>query len=231
MPEDPEFPWVPLEFERLSAEERLRRSREFLGVMQGRRTIRHFSSEPVPLELIENAIRTAGTAPSGAHQQPWRFVVVSDPAVKERMRAAAEREEREFYERRIPDEWRDALRPLGTDWVKEHMTDAPYIIVVFGKAYGLVPDEQGGERQMKHYYMPESVGIAVGFLLASLRMAGLAALTHTPSPMGFLRELLERPRYERPYIVIPVGYPLPGCRVPNLDRKPLAEIMVLVGEK
>lgn len=231
MPEDPNFPWVPLQFDPLPIEETLERSRDFLHIMQGRRTIRHFSRAPVPLEIIENAILTAGTAPSGAHQQPWTFVVVSDPAVKARLRAAAEREEKEFYERRIPNAWREALRPLGTDWSKEHMTDAPCIIVVFGQAYGLVTDDTGGEQQMKHYYVPESVGIAVGFLLASLRMAGLAALTHTPSPMGFLREILQRPRNERPYVVIPVGYPSPGCRAPNLGRKSLEEIMVRVAEE
>ncbi|MGH2442375.1 MAG: nitroreductase family protein [Chloroflexota bacterium] len=226
MPEDPEFPWVPLQFERLSQEEMLHRSRHFLHTMQGRRTVRSFSPEPVPFEIIENAIVTAGTAPSGAHQQPWTFVVVSDPVLKVRIREAAEREEKEFYQRRIPDEWREALRRLGTDWVKEHMTAAPYIIVVFGQAYGLHPDGQGGEKQVKHYYMPESVGIAAGFLLASLRLAGLVALTHTPSPMGFLREILGRPRNERPYVVIPVGYPAPDCRIPNLGRKSLSEIMV-----
>lgn len=231
MPEDPDFPWAPLSFDRLPIDESLERSRDFLRIMQERRTIRQFSSEPVPFEIIENAIRTAGTAPSGAHQQPWTFVVVSDPAVKARLREAAEREEKEFYERRIPDEWREVLRPLGTDWSKEHMTNAPNIIVVFGQAYGLVADPAGGTRQIKHYYMPESVGIAVGFLLASLRMAGLASLTHTPSPMGFLREILNRPRNERPYVVIPVGYPAPGCRVPNLTRKALSEIMVRVGDE
>lgn len=229
MPEDPEFPFVPLEFDRLPSDEMLERSRDFLRTMQGRRTIRQFSSEPVPFEIIENAILAAGTAPSGAHQQPWTFVVVSDPIVKSRMRAAAEREEKEFYERRITDEWREALRPLGTDWVKDHMTAAPYIIVVFGQAYGLSPYGSESERQMKHYYMPESVGIAVGFLLASLRLAGLATLTHTPSPMRFLRDILDRPRNERPYVLIPVGYPAPECRVPNLGRRPLDEIMVRVG--
>jgi nitroreductase len=228
MPEDPEFPWVPLQFERLPTDAMLRRSSEFLHTMEGRRSIRHFSPEPVPFEIIENAVRTAGTAPSGAHQQPWTFVVVSDAATKATIRRLAEVEEREFYERRIPPEWREALRPLGTDWVKEHMTDAPYIIVVFGQSYGLVRDESGAVRRVKHYYMPESVGIAAGFLLAALRVAGLAALTHTPSPMGFLREALGRPANERPYVVIPVGYPAEGCRVPNLRRKSLAEIMVRI---
>lgn len=228
MPEDPDYPWVPLQFDRLPEEEMVRRSRDFLHLMEGRRTIRHFSTEKVPFELIENAIGTAGTAPSGAHQQPWTFVVVSDPSVKARMRDEAEKEEREFYAHRISPAWRAALRPLGTDWVKEHMTDAPYIIVVFGQAYGLTTDGAGSERQAKHYYMPESVGIAVGFLLASLRVAGLAALTHTPSPMGFLRDVLGRPRNERAYVVIPVGYPAPGCQVPDLQRKSLEEIMVRV---
>lgn len=226
-PHDDIYPFVPLEYQRLDPHEMLARSRAFLANMQGRRTVRHFTDEPVPFELIANAIATAGTAPSGAHLQPWTFVAIADPDLKQRIRQAAEQEEWEMYQHRMPEEWKEALRPLGTDWVKEHLTTAPYLIAVFGQAYGLVPDGQGGEKQVKHYYMPESVGIAVGFLLASLRQAGLVALTHTPNPMGFLREILDRPRNERAYLLIPVGYPAPDCLVPDIERKALDEIMVL----
>jgi iodotyrosine deiodinase len=218
--EEPRF--VALEFERLTTAEQLARSRAFLESMRRRRTVRHFSSEPVPYELVQNAIATAGTAPSGAHQQPWTFVVVSDTALKRAMRRAAEEEERRSYESRMPDEWLEALRPLGTDWRKPHLEDAPFVIVVFEQAYGIAPDGT----KIKHYYVRESVGIAVGFLLASLHQAGLVALTHTPSPMGFLREILGRPVNERPYVLIPVGCPAEACVVPELERKPLDELLV-----
>jgi iodotyrosine deiodinase len=213
---------VPLEFERLPHAEQIARSRAFLESMRARRSVRSFSSEPVPYELIENAIAAAGTAPSGAHQQPWRFVVVADPELKRAIRVAAEEEERRSYESRMPDDWLEALRPLGTDWRKPHIEDAPFLVVVFEQAYGLGPDGS----KIKHYYVRESVGIAVGLLLASLQQAGLVALTHTPSPMGFLREHLDRPPNERPYVLIPVGYPSPDCTVPELERKPLHEILV-----
>ncbi len=224
--DDTLYPFVPLVHERLDDEEAIARSRAFLATMQGRRTVRQFSAEAVPFEVIANAVATAGTAPSGAHQQPWTFVVVSDPDVKRRIRVAAEEEERDNYHRRMSEEWKAALRPLGTDWVKTHLTTAPYLIAVFEQAYGLVPDGAGGERQVKHYYAAESTGIAVGFLLASLRQAGLVALTHTPSPMGFLREALGRPRNERAFVLIAVGHPAPDCRIPDLRRKGLDEIMV-----
>lgn len=217
-----EYRPVPLGARTLPADEALARSREFLELMRQRRSVRMFSREPVPWELVQNAVETAGTAPSGAHLQPWTFVVVSDPQVKRRIRNAAEDAEREFYERVAPPDWLDALRPLGTDFVKEHLTDAPYLIAVFEQAYGLGAD--GAKR--KHYYAKESVGIAVGFLLAGLHAAGLVALTHTPSPMGFLRRILERPANERPFVLIPVGYPAPECVVPELERKPLGEILV-----
>jgi nitroreductase len=220
VPDEPRF--VPLEYERVPESEQGTRSRRFLAEMQRRRSVRHFSREPVSLELIENAIATAGTAPSGAHQQPWTFVIVSDPELKKRIREAAEAEERRNYESRMPDEWLEALRALGTDWRKPQIEDAPYLVVVFEQAYGVRPD---GTR-VKHYYVKESVGIAVGFLLASLHEAGLATLTHTPSPMGFLREILDRPENERPYVLIPVGYPAAACTVPDLRRKALAEILV-----
>jgi nitroreductase len=209
-----------LEFTRLEAEEALRRSREFLELMKTRRSVRHFSSEPVAWELIENALRTAGTAPSGANQQPWTFVVVSDPDVKEQIRAAAEREEELLYKERATPEWLAALEPIGTDWIKAHITDAPYVIVVFEQAWGV--DETGGKQ--KHYYVRESVGIAVGLLLASLHAAGLATLIHTPSPMRFLSQILERPENERPYVLIPVGYPADDAEVPTLTKKSLDEI-------
>jgi len=220
MTEEPRF--VPLEFVRYSDDEQLSRSRRFLDEMRRRRTVRQFSREPVPDELIENAVATAGTAPSGAHQQPWTFVVVSDPSVKRRIREAAEKEERRSYESRMPDEWLEALRPLGTDWRKPHIEDAPFVIVVFEQVYRVREDGA----KTKHYYVRESVGIAVGLLLASLHHAGVATLTHTPSPMGFLREILGRPENERPYALIPVGYPAAGCTVPALERKPVDEILV-----
>jgi nitroreductase len=210
-----------LEFERLSQEEQLARSRAFFESLRTRRTVRQFSRDPVPRELVENAIATAGTAPSGAHQQPWTFVVVSDPDLKRRMRDAAEEEERRNYDGRMSHEWLRAIEPLGTDWRKPHIEDAPYVIVVFEQVYGLA-----GERKVKHYYTKESVGIAVGFLLAALHQTGLATLTHTPSPMGFLARLLERPRNERAYLLIPVGYPAPDAEVPEIERKPLEAILV-----
>ncbi len=213
---------IPFRHEELAPEEARERSRAFLGLMQERRSLRAFSPEPVPRELVENAIRVAGTAPSGAHQQPWTFVAVSDPALKARIRAAAEVEEREFYEHRATPEWLEALERLGTDWEKTHLTDAPWVIVVFEQAWGLTPN---GARR-KHYYVRESVGIAVGFLLAALHESGLCALTHTPSPMGFLRDLLGRPANERPYVVIPVGYPAEDATVPDLERKPLEQIAI-----
>jgi nitroreductase len=214
---------VPLEFTRLDAEEALRQSRAFYELMRTRRSVRHFSPEPVAWELIENALRTAGTAPSGANQQPWTFVVVSDPALKAQIREAAEHEERLFYEERAPEPYLYAVEPIGTDWIKAHITDAPYVVVVFEQVYGLEPD---GTKK-KHYYVRESVGIAVGFLLASLHAAGLATLTHSPSPMGFLSRILERPENERPFILIPVGYPAPDAEVPALTKKSVDEITEL----
>jgi nitroreductase len=205
----------------LDTHQQLEHSRAFLARMRERRSVRSFSRDHVPFELIENAIATAGTAPSGAHQQPWTFVIVSDPELKRRMRVAAEAEERRGYEGRMSDEWLRALEQLGTDWRKPHIEDAPYVIVVFEQAYGLADGAK-----VKHYYVRESVGIAVGLLLASLHLAGLATLTHTPSPMRFLARLLERPENERPYVLIPVGYPARDAAVPDLERKPLAEILV-----
>jgi iodotyrosine deiodinase len=210
----------PLAFERLPEEEALKRSREFLARVSERRSVRNFSSEPVARELIDNAIRAAGTAPSGANQQPWTFVVVSDAAVKAKIRAAAEHEEELLYTRRASAEYLEALEPIGTDWSKPHITDAPYVIVVFEQAWSF--DTAGDKR--KHYYVRESVGIAVGFLLLALHAAGLATLTHAPSPMGFLKDILNRPDNERPFLLIPVGYPAPDAEVPVLEKKTLEEI-------
>jgi nitroreductase len=217
-----EYRPVPLAYERPPEGASLDRSAEFRELMEARRSVRRFSTEPVPWELVENAVRVAGTAPSGAHQQPWTFVVVSDPETKRRLREGAEAEERDFYERRATDEWKEAIRPIGTDWVKTHITDAPYVVVVFEQAW-----HRGRNREkVKHYYVRESVGIAVGFLLAALQASGLCALTHTPSPMRFLGQILDRPENERPFILIPVGYPADGAEVPDLERKPLDEILV-----
>ncbi len=195
--------------------------RRFVELMTARRTVRDFSAKPVPYQLIEQAVRVAATAPSGAHVQPWRFVVVSDPAVKRAMRAAAEVEEHAFYDSRASAEWLEAIAPLGTDWRKPFLEDAPYVIVVM--------EVHQGPTSQKPYYVKESVGIAVGFLLAALHEAGLSTLTHTPSPMRFLTEVLGRPREERPFIVVPVGYPATKAEVPDLSRKPLDEVLIRLG--
>jgi iodotyrosine deiodinase len=218
----------PLDFVRLAPEVQRSRAVQFHECMARRRTVREFSPEPVPLELVEHAVGTAASAPSGANQQPWRFVVVTDPSVKRRIREAAETVERESYERRMPDEWLEALAPLGTDWHKPFLEIAPVLIVVFRIEYGLEIDGEGAERRTKHYYVNESVGLACGFLLAALQYAGLATLTHTPSPMGFLAEILERPGNEKPFLLIPVGYPAEGTMVPSIARKPLDEVMIRV---
>lgn len=191
----------------------------FFDVMDRRRTVREFSDRPVSLETIQWICRSAGTAPSGAHKQPWRFVCVQDRAIKSKIREAAEQEEREFYERRASRRWLEDLAPLGTDWRKPFLEVAPWLIVVFQ----LTKTDDGG----MVYYREESVGIAVGMLLSAAHHAGLATLTHTPSPMGFLREVLGRPEHERPFVLIPVGYPAENCMVPKLTRKPLDEIMVV----
>ena len=203
--------------------EMLSRAAAFADEMNRRRTTRHFSDRAVPREIIEHCLRAAGTAPSGAHQQPWRFVAISDPAVRHTIREAAEREERAFYAT-APADWLEALAPLGTDAVKEYLDTAPWLIAVFAERYGTNAD---GSRRT-HYYVQESVGIATGFLIAALHHAGLAALTHTPSPMNFLRELLHRPANEKPVLLVVTGYPAPDARVPCLTRKPLSEIATFV---
>lgn len=225
MPSDPVF--EPLMFDRLGEAEQSRRSTEFARRMLRRRSVRHFAREPVPIELIERAIGVAGSAPSGANQQPWTFVAVSDPDLKRKIRIAAEAEEKESYERRMSQEWLNALAPLGTDWRKPHIEDAPIVIVVFRQAYGIRIDAKTGEEsRYMHYYSEESVGIAVGFLLAALHISGLASLTHTPSPMKFLSEILDRPANERAFVLIPVGYPAAEAEAPAIRKKPLEDIMV-----
>lgn len=212
----------PLPYERVSPAESDQRGAEFVRQLSRRRTTRHFSSDPVPRGWIEHAIRAAGTSPSGAHQQPWTFVAISNPALKQQIRDAAEAEERLFYAERITPEWRAALEPLGTDAVKTHLTDAPWVVVLFRQSYGLAAD--GTKRT--YYYTQESCGIAAGFFIAAVHAMGLVTLTHTPSPMGFLSELLERPPNEKAFLVMPVGYPADGAQVPMLTRKALAEIAV-----
>jgi iodotyrosine deiodinase len=204
----------------ISAVEAARRGELFFETMNARRSVRDFSSKPVSRELIEIAVATANTAPSGAHQQPWTFVAISDAGIKHRIRLAAEEEERMNYEGgRLPDAWRSAIAPLGTTSDKAFLDDVPWIVVVFAQKSTPLPDG----RLRKNYYVNESVGIACGLFIASLHSMGLATLTHTPNPMGFLSEILQRPSTERPYILFPVGYPAEECEVPDLVRKPLSE--------
>lgn len=205
---------------RVPIESSIERLTQDYAIADARRTVRQFSTDPIPQRAIELALMTSGTAPSGAHRQPWYFVAISDHDLKKRIRNEAEIEERDFYERRAPKEWLDALAPLGTDFVKAHLTDAPWLIVVFRRDSEPGPD---GTR-LKNYYMTESVGIACGFLIQALHRAGFACLTHTPAPMTFLREICCRPPSEKPFLILAVGYPAEGCTVPDLHRKPLDEI-------
>jgi len=225
---EPAYRPLPLAFQRLPLAEQIERLHSFRLRMSSRRTVRHYSTDPVPDALIDEAIAVAGSAPSGANMQPWRFIVVRDPEVKRRIREAAEEEEREFYEKRAPDDWLEALAPLGTDSRKPFLEDAPCLIVVFRIDYAIEHDTDGRERHVKQYYVSESVGIACGFLLAALHIAGLATLTHTPSPMGFLSSILERPKNEKPFLLIPVGYPSPDAVVPIIEKKPLDLIRLKV---
>lgn len=213
-----QYPTVPAPRFDVPTSEALARVEAFADTMTLRRTVRDFSGRPVPEEIIDNAVRAAATAPSGANLQPWRFVVITDPERKRRLRAAAEEEEREFYERRATEEWLNALAPLGTDWRKPFLEDAPAVIIVF--------EVHKGPHTPRPYYVKESVGIAVGFLLAALHQAGLATLTHTPSPMRFLNEVCDRPLEERAYVVIPVGYPAEDAMVPDITRKPVDEVII-----
>jgi nitroreductase len=200
------------------------RAMEFRQHMQRRRTVRHFSERPVPREIIEECILTAGSAPNGANLQPWHFVVVSDPKVKREIRIAAEEEEDEFYHRRAPQEWLDALAAIGTDEHKPFLETAPYLIVIFGKNHSQLPDG----RRVKNYYVHESVGIATGFLIAAVHNAGLVSLTHTPSPMGFLNTILQVPPDEKPFLILVVGYPEENAQVPNIKKKSLEEITTFI---
>ncbi|MCB0117238.1 MAG: nitroreductase family protein, partial [Caldilineaceae bacterium] len=215
---------IPLNFQFYSEAEMLDRAVAFHMLMSKRRTVRHFSEEPVPQAVIEACLQSASTAPSGANMQPWHFVVVGDPEIKQRIRIAAEIEERAFYDHRAPEEWLTAVRRLGTDSNKPFLEAAPYLIAIFAQRYHLDANEQ----QVKHYYVSESVGIATGMLIAACHNAGLATLTHTPSPMGFLNKILERPDYERPFLLLVVGYPTKDAAVPDIRRKTLDEFATFV---
>ncbi len=212
---------VPYDYLEVPIDEQLRRARGFFELCNRRRTVRQFSSKPVSRDLLETVIRTAGTAPSGANKQPWRFIVVTDAELKRKIRMAAEEEEKQSYEHRMSQEWLDDLAVLGTDWHKEFIEVAPALIVVFSVEY-----EKEGEQVRKNYYVKESVGLAVGLLITAIHNAGLVSLTHTPSPMHFLQEILNRPSNERPFVLIPVGYPAENVMVPNIQRKQLEQISV-----
>ena len=216
--------FLPHEFTRLPLAEMRERANAFHAEIHRRRTVRDFSDEPVPRDVIECCLRAAGCAPSGANQQPWRFVAISNPATKRIIRDAAEAEEREFYDRRVTEEWRAALAPLGTDASKPFLDTAPWLIAIFYEAYSV---SAAGERE-KRYYPMDSVGIATGFLVAALHHAGLASLTHTPSPMAFLNQILGRPDNERPFVLLVVGFPAANATVPAISRKSLDEIAVFI---
>ena len=216
--------FLPHEFTRLPLAEMRERANAFHAEIHRRRTVRDFSDEPVPRDVIESCLRAAGCAPSGANQQPWRFVAISNPATKRIIRDAAEAEEREFYDRRVTEEWRAALAPLGTDASKPFLDTAPWLIAIFYEAYSV---NAAGERE-KRYYPMDSVGIATGFLVAALHHAGLASLTHTPSPMAFLNQILGRPDNERPFVLLVVGFPAANATVPAISRKSLDEIAVFI---
>ena len=216
---------VPYVFERLTEAEMSKRAGTFEALLEQRRSVRFFRPDPVPQALIASAIRTASSAPSGAHRQPWTFVAVSRAEIKRQIRIAAEEEEHRAYEGgRMPEEWREALAPIGTDWRKPFLETAPWIVILFAQQYSFRPD--GMKR--KHYYVNESCGIAAGMFIAALHNMGLATLTHTPSPMGFLSQILERPKGEKPYILFPIGFPTDDCVVPELNRKTLDEVSVFL---
>lgn len=221
--QQPKF--IPLpHYREYPIEEMKRRAADFYADMRRRRTVRQFSDRPVPREIIEDCLRAAGTAPSGANLQPWHFVVVSDPSIKKQIREAAEEEERAFYRERAPQEWLQALAPLGTDEHKPFLETAPYLIVVFLQNYGFTPEGH----KIKHYYAMESVGIATGMLIAAVHNTGLASLTHTPSPMGFLGNILNRPPNERAFLILVVGYPTDDAEVPVITKKSLDEMATFV---
>lgn len=216
------YPFTAYSKEIFTPGEMINRSREFYSWLDKRRTVRDFSDKPVPKEVIENIILSASTAPSGAHKQPWTFCVVSNPEIKKQIRKEAEKEEFESYNSRMPEEWLKELRPLQTDWRKEFLEIAPYLIIVFKKSYEMRSDGKRGNV----YYAAESCGLACGFLLAAIHNAGLAALTHTPSPMNFLIKVLNRPENEKPFLLIPVGYAADECWVPDLKRKKITDVMI-----
>ena len=215
-----EIPTIPLDYQEFPVEEVQQRALEYYENMKRRRTVRDFSTRHVPLDIIENCIRTADTAPNGANQHPWHFVVVSDQEIKSEIRQAAEKEEQDFYKSRASREWLEVLAPLGTDEHKPFLETAPYLIAIFAKVHGI--DEQG--KRVKHYYVNESVGIATGLLISAIHHSGLASLTHTPSPMRFLNKILQRPEQERPFLLLVVGYPEKDAKVPDIQRKSLPEI-------
>ncbi len=220
-----DYKFLPLStYKEYPPDEMKARAKEFYAEMKRRRTIREFSTKPVAREIIENCLMTAGTAPNGANMQPWHFVVVSDAKIKKKIRVEAEIVEKDFYENRAPEYWLEALRPLGTDKDKPYLEEAPFLIVIFSQRYTLADD--GSKKH--NYYLPESVGIATGFLIAAIHNAGLACLTHTPSPMGFLRKVLDRPKYETPFLVLVVGYPSEGAKVPDISKKKLREIATFI---
>ena len=212
---------VILDFISYPQREMIERSEQFYEIIRSRRSVREFSNKAVPKKIIENCIRAACTAPSGANMQPWHFVVVANPSIKTEIRRRAEEEERHFYEKRAPQEWLDALAPLGTDTNKPFLEDAPYLIAIFVQRYHLNAEGQ----QIKHYYANESVGIACGMLITALHQSGLATLTHTPSPMNFLNDILKRPSNEKPYLVLVTGYPKNGTMVPNIEKKKIDEML------
>ncbi|MBL7979376.1 MAG: nitroreductase family protein [Bacteroidetes Order II. Incertae sedis bacterium] len=222
MENHPTSPHIPLAFERLPEAEMTKRASDFFQLMNKRRSVRFFSDAPVPRVCIERAIQTAGTAPSGAHRQPWKFVAISNASLKHQLRVAVEAEERRSYESRMPQEWLKALAPIGTNWEKPFLEQAPWLVVCFEEVHGVTPD--GGKQ--KNYYVQESCGIACGLFIAAIHHMGLVTLTHTPSPMGFLSTLLKRPANERPFMLFPVGYPAMDATVPDFARKPLAELSV-----
>jgi len=219
-----DYDFIPLEFTALAAPEMQARAAEFYQNIKRRRSVRNFSSRSVPRSVIENALRAAGTAPSGANKQPWHFAVISNPDVKREIRLAAEEEERQFYSTRATQDWLDDLAPLGTDEQKPFLQTAPYLIAIFLQKFTI--DEQGEKH--KHYYTAESVGLACGFLIAALHDAGLATLTHTPSPMKFLNKICRRPEHERPYMLLVVGFPEEGAEVPDITKKSLAQIATFI---
>lgn len=208
------------QYQRYSESEMIKRSSEFYADIKRRRTVRHFSDEPVSRVIIENCLKAAGTAPNGANLQPWHFSVVEDAEIKRKIRVAAEEEERNFYEKRAPEEWLEALAPLGTDWQKEFLENAPYLIAIFGQTSSLLKNG----KEVKNYYVKESVGIATGFLITALHHAGLVTLTHTPSPMNFLSEILNRPSNEKPFLLLVLGFPSEDAKVPRISKKKLSEI-------